>query len=224
LSTCKQAITGMHIISRAFSARDLVGGHPALDLVNTVTARNTPCPIDWLDGYRRLVEWASLAKVVDETGADALEKQASRQASRAVRALGKIKELREALHVIYGAMVRDEPTPAVALAVLESAWKEAQGNQRLLVVGERIETHLNAARSGLDWIRHSIALSAVELVQSLPHDRARICDGEHCGWLFLDTSKGGRRVWCDMATCGNAAKARRHSRRSRSGRRRGKFR
>jgi predicted RNA-binding Zn ribbon-like protein len=28
--------------------------------------------------------------------------------------------------------------------------------------------------------------------------------------VFLDTTKNGRRRWCDMATCGNRAKAARH--------------
>jgi hypothetical protein len=27
-----------------------------------------------------------------------------------------------------------------------------------------------------------------------------------CGGLFLDTSRGGRRRWCSMATCGNKVK------------------
>ena len=31
-----------------------------------------------------------------------------------------------------------------------------------------------------------------------------------CLWLFVDASKSGTRRWCDMASCGNRAKARRH--------------
>jgi predicted RNA-binding Zn ribbon-like protein len=200
----------MRVITRTFSPRDLVGGHPALDLVNTVTARNTPTPIDWLDGYPRLLEWARLANVVDETRLHTLGKQATRHAADAARALERIKQLREALHVIYVAVVSDVRAPTAALEQLETAWKDAQSNLRLAHLGDRIETLLDAEHSGLEWIRHSIALSAVELLRALPRGRARICDGEHCGWLFVDTSKGGQRVWCDMATCGNAAKSRRH--------------
>jgi predicted RNA-binding Zn ribbon-like protein len=29
-------------------------------------------------------------------------------------------------------------------------------------------------------------------------------------WLFIDASKNATRRWCDMASCGNRAKARRH--------------
>ncbi|WP_344746998.1 CGNR zinc finger domain-containing protein [Streptosporangium vulgare] len=31
-----------------------------------------------------------------------------------------------------------------------------------------------------------------------------------CYWLFLDTSKNGRRRWCSMTTCGSRDKARRY--------------
>lgn len=47
------------IQGHAFRPGDLVGGHVALDLVNTVTARNAD-PVDWLDAYPRLLQWASL--------------------------------------------------------------------------------------------------------------------------------------------------------------------
>ena len=41
-------------------------------------------------------------------------------------------------------------------------------------------------------------------------ERIRICDNDSCRWIFYDTSRTGRRRWCDMATCGNRAKAARH--------------
>jgi predicted RNA-binding Zn ribbon-like protein len=45
--------------------------------------------------------------------------------------------------------------------------------------------------------------------------RVRLCANAQCLWLFLDQSKGGTRRWCDMAACGNRAKARRHYQRMR---------
>jgi predicted RNA-binding Zn ribbon-like protein len=62
----------------------------------------------------------------------------------------------------------------------------------------------------LDRIFWPITRSAAELLTSADIDRVRECDGRGCGWLFLDTSKAGRRRWCSMAICGNRAKARRH--------------
>ena len=48
-----------------------------------------------------------------------------------------------------------------------------------------------------------------EHVLTLPTDRLRICHGPNCSWLFIDSSKAGRRRWCDMGVCGNDAKSRR---------------
>jgi len=40
--------------------------------------------------------------------------------------------------------------------------------------------------------------------------RVRRCGDARCRRVFFDTTKNGRRRWCDMATCGNRAKAARH--------------
>jgi predicted RNA-binding Zn ribbon-like protein len=47
---------------------------------------------------------------------------------------------------------------------------------------------------------------ARELSQGRP-DRLRFCESPDCGEAFVDNSRTGRRRWCDMATCGNRAKA-----------------
>lgn len=55
---------------------------------------------------------------------------------------------------------------------------------------------------------------AREVSQGHP-ERLRVCANEECGWVFHDTSRSGRRKWCDMATCGNRAKVARHREKSR---------
>src|SRR5690349_20964830 len=40
--------------------------------------------------------------------------------------------------------------------------------------------------------------------------RVRRCADQRCQRVFFDNTKNGRRRWCDMATCGNRAKAARH--------------
>lgn len=56
---------------------------------------------------------------------------------------------------------------------------------------------------------------AREVSQGHP-ERMRICADEECRWVFHDTSRTGRRKWCDMATCGNRAKVARHRERRRA--------
>ncbi|WP_064692488.1 CGNR zinc finger domain-containing protein [Rhizobium aegyptiacum] len=55
------------------------------------------------------------------------------------------------------------------------------------------------------------AHSALRLIAMPDPARMKICG--NCGWLFIDRSKNRSRAWCDMAVCGNRAKANRHYRR-----------
>ncbi len=55
------------------------------------------------------------------------------------------------------------------------------------------------------------AHSALRLIAMPDPQRMKVCG--NCGWLFIDRSKNRSRAWCDMAVCGNRAKANRHYRR-----------
>jgi predicted RNA-binding Zn ribbon-like protein len=57
------------------------------------------------------------------------------------------------------------------------------------------------------------ARSALMLVARPEPERLKICP--NCHWLFLDRSRNRSRAWCDMAVCGNRAKASRHYHRTR---------
>jgi predicted RNA-binding Zn ribbon-like protein len=37
--------------------------------------------------------------------------------------------------------------------------------------------------------------------------RLKACRGDDCRWVFVDASRNTSRRWCDMANCGNRAKA-----------------
>lgn len=59
----------------------------------------------------------------------------------------------------------------------------------------------------------ALAVSALSLLDDNRRRHIRICS--NCRWLFLDRSRNGSRVWCDMTVCGNRQKARRHYQRQR---------
>ena len=71
---------------------------------------------------------------------------------------------------------------------------------------------LRAAPDGAALEAHC-ARSALRLICEPAPERMKICG--HCGWLFVDRSKNRSRTWCDMAVCGNRAKASRHYQRQR---------
>ncbi|HJM88208.1 MAG TPA: CGNR zinc finger domain-containing protein [Dehalococcoidia bacterium] len=77
----------------------------------------------------------------------------------------------------------------------------------------RLDT--SAGRSTLEGTPPGIAGIAARML-GLAHDamtdgtwqRIKTCGNkDDCRWAFLDRSKNGSRVWCDMSSCGAAAKA-----------------
>jgi predicted RNA-binding Zn ribbon-like protein len=199
-----------------FRAGDLVGGHVVLDLVNTVTARDGD-PVDWLDSYLRVLEWAAFTGHFDDSLLAELE-QINEAAPRAgTLALGRLRDLRETLYDVLAATIRNDTAPVTTLRSLDGHWRDAVAFARLTISDHRARLELSVESSRLDYLKHELALRALDLLQAFPRDRARICAGTKCGWLFIDRSKGGRRRWCDMATCGNAAKSKRHYERKRAG-------
>jgi predicted RNA-binding Zn ribbon-like protein len=69
---------------------------------------------------------------------------------------------------------------------------------------------LRQARSP-DGLDAATVHSTLRLIAMPDEERVKICG--NCGWLFIDRSKNRSRTWCDMAVCGNRAKANRHYKR-----------
>jgi predicted RNA-binding Zn ribbon-like protein len=204
----------MQTVSHQFLPKDLIAGHIALDFINTVTARDTS-PLDWLDGYVRIIEWATLAGVVDSRDAANLRSQGENATREAAGALARARRVREALHDACVALLAKRAAPTTALDEIESAWKRAAARGRLVSSDGRLQFEATRESSGLDLPLDLVVFAAVDLLGELDADRTRVCRGRDCGWLFIDSSKSGRRIWCDMATCGNTAKSQRFARASR---------
>jgi predicted RNA-binding Zn ribbon-like protein len=201
----------MHIVAHDFLPKDFVGGHIALDFSNTVTARDTT-PRDWLDGYPRLIEWARQAGLVESRSGARLLADAERTPREAAATLGRARKLREALHDTFVALLARRAVPAAALLEVEAAWKRAAARGRLTSGSGQLRLAPDTDASGLDLPLDLVIFEALGLLAELDVTRTRVCRGHDCGWLFIDSSKSGRRVWCDMATCGNAAKSERFAR------------
>jgi predicted RNA-binding Zn ribbon-like protein len=186
----------------------LAGGHPALDLVNTLDWRfGTREPQDLLASYDDLLRFTEQSKLLISAQVRRLRRSADR--GKTARALEECTELREALAEIFYARLDGCVPPAAARARLEQYFKAARLEQKVnWEHSPRLEWEWppgNDARLPL-W---ALAISASDLMTSEAVDRVRGCDNPECRWLFLDTSKNHSRRWCDMKLCGNRMKARR---------------
>ena len=202
------------IEAHEFDASDFIAGDAALDFVNTVTGRDGS-PRDWLDSYARLVEWAGKARLLPARTLRALARRAEREPAAAARAVARARNLRESLFELLSSLAAGRAPPARDLATLRERWIAGAQAHELRFEHGRVAPALGADELDLDLISDIVAWRIVEHVLPMPAERLRICHGPECSWLFIDRSKAGRRRWCDMAVCGNAAKSRRFYARSR---------
>lgn len=142
-----------------------------------------------------------------------LREWAERDETDTTRTLDRICAFRED---IYALLVRTTSTQARDSRALGSV-------QRLF--GEALSRAIPTQTFPLRWnlkvqepddLLWLLALSALELLQSPQIAYVRQCDGEGCGWLFLDTTRNHSRRWCSSADCGNRHRVKRHYARRRA--------
>jgi len=198
-----------------FADLSLIGGRLSLDFVNTVDTHDTRLD-DKLNGYSDLLWWALRVGMMDEAAAAPLRAAAEADPARAEEVRAAAVELREALYRVFMAARAQEPADEADLSVLNREISRALGHLRLV-----------GADGGFGWgwedgvqlerVLWPVVRDAAELLVSGELRRVGKCCGDNCDWLYLDTSRNRSRRWCDMQSCGNRAKARRHYHRARVG-------
>lgn len=196
------------IETHSFAPQDFVGGHRVLDFVNTVTGRDQT-PRDWVPDYKAYLGWLDASSAFPTLDLKALARRAGINPVAAKRALKDTRRFREALFAVFAAFASHDEVDSEQVDVVERRWRRAVNFRRLVAAPAQLEFAYHSDVAGLDLPTHLIAVDAVALLEVLPSKRLRMCAGSNCSWLFFDHSKAGRRKWCDMATCGNVAKARR---------------
>jgi|SRR5271170_3918707 len=195
----------------------LIAGHPALDLVNTLDNRfRETAPEELLPTYQDLLDFTVQSGLLTERQEKKL-KRADASSTERAQVLTQVRQLREALATVAYAQLNGAELPESVLAELQAFFQQAASRRHLeaneppgLLLGQ---LPLIWAWRGLGrqiaaplWV---LAQSAADLLLSGHASQIRSCDSETCHWLFLDTSKNHTRRWCDMKTCGNRMKARR---------------
>lgn len=201
----------------------IVGGHVALDLVNTIAPRPaTAEAVDWLDSPAALLHWARRADLVTATEAEAVSAAWAAAPAAADQAWHAAVEIREALYAVLTAAL-GSPADSVApeLDRLMLRWSAATARSTLRPGGPgEPPAVLEVGSPGALLIPDRLAHAAVDLVRTADLAQLRACPVTEggCGWLFLDRSRNHSRRWCTMDDCGTHAKSRRLTSRRRTAR------
>ena len=188
-----------------------IGGDPCVDFVNTADLWPATPENDRLRSYDDLLEWSVQAGLIDAETTHALRRVSSGDEEEAERALVRARELRAHLRSILAAISSGESPDERAVEAVAATARRAAGHSELSSEGENYVWALNRAyRDRLAWPSWELARAAVSLLTSDALRHVRECAGERCHWMFIDRSRNHSRRWCDMAVCGNRAKARRN--------------
>jgi predicted RNA-binding Zn ribbon-like protein len=158
------------------------GGLLVLDVCNSVILRHEPA---------KRKDLFSDETALNAYPAAARAHCAERDLSRSVAQVGdaaRLFALREAAEANFRACVEGRAGRLVLAGLLDAASASLK----------------HAPPSSLET---ATAMSALRLLGLKEAERLKACPA--CGWLFHDVSKNRSRMWCDMAVCGNRAKARR---------------
>jgi len=165
--------------------------------------------VDHLETAEDVLAWFADHGVVHPELLEPERERVAADRAMGERTLGRVRRIRDALREVTDAIVeRRGPAPS-ALAEVNRALRAREVLQ-LEPSDEGVRVGHRHVGDPIDDALARLAEPIVREISSGRPERLRICDNETCRWVFYDSSPTGRRRWCDMATCGNREKARRH--------------
>jgi predicted RNA-binding Zn ribbon-like protein len=179
----------------------------AIDFINTKELVHGE-PFDHFGTTADALAWLQVHGLIH---ADAAAERGADEA-----ALHRIRKTRAALRELADATYEDRAPETRAIAEVNRALR---AHRRVELVTSTDGCRLEHRHVG-DPVDGALANLAEPIVQAIAagrSERLRACASETCRWIFFDDSRTGRRRWCDMASCGNRAKAARHRARAKDG-------
>ncbi|WP_369243834.1 ABATE domain-containing protein [Streptomyces sp. R41] len=162
-------------------------GNPALDFAATLRARRS-ARFEMFVSPDRLDAWYMESGIVD-----AVTPSRESDVEQAVT-------VREAIYELVTARRAGEAYDRRALAVVNSAARKPCATPQLTATGRWTDATPEEALS-------TVARHAVELLSGPDVPLLKECGNPECTRVYIDRSRGTRRQWCGMESCGNKLKA-----------------
>jgi predicted RNA-binding Zn ribbon-like protein len=192
-----------------------IGERLWLDFVNTDDARRGQ-RVDALRDFEALVRWLAAAQVLDAERAAGMRRRAWQQPAGASAALADARRVRAALRALAERGAQSAEARLYGVGEINRVLGRSAGTRRLEARPDgtfaRSFVPVGDAFAGL---MIPVVESAADALVLGELARVHRCADPRCPRVFFDGTKNGRRRWCDMALCGNRAKAARHRRRRR---------
>ena len=197
--------------AHATSERSLlvfVGERLWLDFVNCEHGHRH---FDSLHNFESMAHWLEAAAVLDAERGGGIRRRAQQQPAGAAAALVDARRVRTALRALAERGPMSERVRTEGLAEINRVLGRSAGTRRLerRADGSFIRSFVPVGDAFAGLVIPVVESAADALILG-ELSRVRRCADQRCQRVFFDNTKNGRRRWCDMATCGNRAKAARH--------------
>jgi predicted RNA-binding Zn ribbon-like protein len=188
---------------------ELIAGNICLDFINTLDDRPTGKSKELLKDYYDLARFGKETGILTPEQLDYFYTHIHLTPEEAADALRRARNLREALHEIFSALINHKAAPQLAVDRLNANLHDTAQHSRLAQRNGRLEWRSDDMTTSFNSVLWPIAQAAADLLASSDVALVRACSSLTCQWLFLDTSKNHHRRWCSMKLCGNRTKVRR---------------
>jgi predicted RNA-binding Zn ribbon-like protein len=193
--------------SRAGSL-DLVGCELALDFTNTSSGRGFLSHQEHLRDFDTIMQWVEHARVMAPSDCTYVRTTVAKRPKLGRAVFEQVLKIRELIWTIGTALAEQRPVSEKLRASLTAAHAESLRFAEMKMRDGAYIWTWDPRRDVQGAILGPITLSALTLLMEKELSRTKRCAGMECGWLFFDTTKNGRRRWCEMRVCGNRAKVR----------------
>ena len=181
-----------------------------LDYTHTVSWRGSAAPIERLQDFGDFLTWIERWGGMEPKALRQIARWSRSHADKAQILLDEAITTRETIYRILSAIADSVTVPEKDFAALTKAIAATPARNALVRSDGHYGWRIAELRPVAAHLLAPVLWSTADLMVAAGRRRLRRCANEECLWLFLDESKSGTRRWCDMASCGNRAKARRH--------------
>jgi predicted RNA-binding Zn ribbon-like protein len=184
------------------------------DFLNTLDSENGS-RVDHIPTLDAALSWFVDRGAIHIEAANRVRAQAGASERAMARDLARIHAVRSALREVAQAIAEQRAPQTGSLDTINRALHARQIIELVPAPDGCSVDHRHVGDPVDDALARVADPLVMELTDGHP-DRIKVCASDTCDWVFYDASRTSRRRWCDMATCGNRAKAARHRARERA--------
>lgn len=194
-------------------ANEMPHGHQVdletgLDFINTLEFEKGQ-PVDRFDSVETALVWLFRHELLHRDMLTNELRRSREEAQAGDKTLAKLRRVRAAMRELADATVERRPAKSHQVDEVNRALRTHY--VYYLVPGpDGVSMDHRHDGDPIDGALARLAESLAREVSQGHPERLRVCANDECSWIFNDTSRTGRRKWCDMSTCGNRAKVARH--------------